>query len=94
MDNIIKSEYFIYLEKSKFNSIKESWVKNHLPNLYDYILDKLGAGDVSNLNRTELCETLLNRLLYLELMERSNPTSTIKYLYDYWECQPIPDKYN
>uniref|UniRef100_A0A6C0BCS3 Helicase ATP-binding domain-containing protein n=1 Tax=viral metagenome TaxID=1070528 RepID=A0A6C0BCS3_9ZZZZ len=58
------------------------------------ILDKLGAGDVSNLNRTELCETLLNRLLYLELMERSNPTSTIKYLYDYWECQPIPDKYN
>ena len=43
MDNIIKSEYFIYLEKSKFNSIKESWVKNHLPNLYDYILDKLGV---------------------------------------------------
>ena len=57
------------------------------------VLEKLGAGDVSKLNRNELCEILINRLLYLELIERSNPTSTIKYLYDYWECQPIPEKF-
>ena len=57
------------------------------------VLEKLGVNNVNELNRIELCDTLVKRLLYLELTERSNPASNIKYLYDYWECQPIPEKF-
>jgi hypothetical protein len=57
------------------------------------VLEKIGVNNVNELNRIELCDTLVKRLLYLELTERSNPASNIKYLYDYWECQPIPEKF-
>ena len=54
------------------------------------ILKNLGIDNTDNIKSSnELCETMHARLIYLELVERSNPTSNIKYFYNFWECQPI-----
>jgi hypothetical protein len=38
----IEKELNIYLEKIEKCSVKESWVRKNLPNLYEFFLDKLG----------------------------------------------------
>jgi len=39
MDEIVKSEYLIYLSKIEINSVKEEWVLKNLKNLYDFLKD-------------------------------------------------------
>lgn len=42
VDEIVEKEYLIYIDKINSNSIKESWVVKNLPNLYDFIKDRVG----------------------------------------------------
>ncbi len=53
------------------------------------LLDALGTKVTEDLSIGDLCQMLKYRLLYLEILERRNPQSNIKYFYQYWECQPI-----
>lgn len=42
MNELVEKEYLIYIDKTNSNSIKESWVVKNLPNLYDFIKDRVG----------------------------------------------------
>lgn len=42
MNEIVEKEYLIYIDKINSNSIKETWFIKNLPNLYDFIKDKIG----------------------------------------------------
>lgn len=52
------------------------------------ILERLDTKISDNMSINELCKTLNYRLIQLEIIERKNPNSNIKYFYHYWECQP------
>lgn len=55
------------------------------------ILEKLGTKISESMSISDLCRTLNYRLINLEIAERRNPDSNLKYFYHYWECQPISD---
>jgi hypothetical protein len=69
MDEIVKKEYLIYLDKINLNSIKESWVISNLPNLYNFIKDKEGDSISEKIfllkNNREFCKICKSKVKFL-----------------------------